>query len=479
MGTAARVIVVADMVAPGHYEGRSGGALLAQASALLALSLAPGCGQDSPARPNVLLVVVDTLRRDHLGCYGYERPTSPTIDALAERSVRFDNAYTTAPWTSPAIASILTSLYPSAHNVVRGGAILPEKLTTLTETLSAHGYATGGVTSNWQTRKGSGFDQGFELYSDSQVKGTKHVSSPDVTSEALTMLDQLMVGGHPFFLSVLYFDPHCAYMRHPEYGFAAPPAGRIRGGEDMLELRSMMATMSALEVQCLRDLYDEEIAFTDASFGRLLEGLDARGLAENTLILFMSDHGEEFLAHGWLGHTRNLYQDMVRVPLIVHDPRTDSRGRVEPTRVSLVSIAPTVLDLVGLDPLELGYSAPSLRPLLEGRSAGDAWPIYCEVDFIPVNAKHGNKRSRKRSILVGRHKLIRDDATDRFELYDVERDPLETEDLAASSPELVRELERALDRMSDRAARGAVATQQPVLSEKDIEVLRGLGYADR
>ncbi|MDH3285582.1 MAG: sulfatase, partial [Acidobacteriota bacterium] len=263
--------------------------LLPLSVAVLVAGWMAGCAT-RPASPprNALVIVVDTLRWDHVGCYGHERDTTPAVDSLAAEGVRFDAAYSTAPWTKPAVASMLTGLYPSAHGVKTLNDGLAEAHRTLPEILVDHGYRTGGVISHTLLTNGeeNRFGQGFELYLEREAKGHRHVSTNGVTEQAIRMLQEFAAGGQPFLIFVHYFDPHFNYVRHPEVGYAAPRAGRLDGTEHITEIVDMRASMTPEEIDFLRDLYDEEISFTDSGIGRLLRALRDEDLDDETVVVF-------------------------------------------------------------------------------------------------------------------------------------------------------------------------------------------------
>ena len=392
----------------------------------------------------------------------------------------FERAYTTAPWTKPAVASILTGRYPNSHGVTAIRSVLPDSVVTLAETLSEGGYRTASITSNGLLRAGSGFEQGFDLYDDEEALGHSHLSTPGVTERGIDFLEDTATSDEPFFLTALYFDPHYAYVPHPEFGFAAESAGRLDGSEPIGDLRSLQPALTAEEVGFLRDVYDEEIRYTDAGIGRLLDRLDELELARETLVLLTSDHGEEFMEHGWLGHTRNLYQGLVRVPLLIRPPGEPANvSRVE-RRVSTVSIAATVLDLAGIEPEE-GLGA-SLRPLWEGRAdeAEEGGTVFFEVDYQPLGDFDVEKRAQMRGLVTAGWKLIRDDTVERYELYDVENDPLEQSNRDGELPDLQRKWVEQL-RLWTRFARGDKQAERQLreVGTQEREMLRDLGYVDR
>jgi len=443
---------------------------------VLAAALAVACGGAAPR--NVLLIVVDTLRWDRLGAYGHFRDSSPAMDALAAEGVRFERAYATAPWTMPSVASMITGLYPSGHGVVTALAGMPESAVTLAEILNERGFQTGAVVSNrlLRSRRGHGFTQGYEIYRSSEARGHDHVSTQGVTRQAIAILEAFARSDAPFLLFVHYFDPHFNYREHSEVDFAPERVGSLDGRQDIQELRRMLKGLSQEEIDFLLDLYDEEVFFTDAGIGRLLDALRRLGRYDDTLVIVTSDHGEEFRDHGWLGHTRTLYQELVRVPLIVSAPGHRARPRVVEEPVSLVSITPTVLDLLGIDAPGLPFHEPSLASRIRGKSARASDFVLTEVGFLPPNAPSSVKRAFKKGIVGERFKLIRDEETHAIEVYDLESDPGETRNLAEERPEL---RDRLLGALEDRLRRAREAATEPDLrhlTKEEIETLRGLGY---
>ena len=444
------------------------------AALLVALGGLPlaGC---APSPPNLLLIVVDSLRADHLSCYGHERATSPALDALAEGGVRFTRAYATAPWTKPSVASIFTGLQPSAHGVQRVARPLSPRLPNLGEALARRGYATGGVVSHSLIGSRFGFARGFERFLESEAQGASHVSSEGVTQQAIGLLDELAADGRPFFLFVHYFDPHYTYRRHPQYGFAARGAGRLRGEEPIQVLRRLRESVSPVELRLVRDIYDEEIRFTDEGIGRLLGALGERDLTGRTWIFVTADHGEEFLERGHFGHTRTLYEELVRVPLIVSGPRAVASAVDTP--VSLVSLPATILALAGSAPAP-AFQGPSLLPLLLGEPAPTPPPPRFEVDFVPTLEENAQNRAHQRGIVSEGFKLIEDLETGTLSLFDLAADPGERDDLSQRRPALRARLRDALARAHERAAPPAQSGRNPTLPPAEIERLRELGYLE-
>jgi len=452
-------------------------------SVLLAVVLlaAAGCASEPP--PNLVFIVVDTLRADRLGCYGAERETTPAIDALAARAVRFHRAYATAPWTRPSIASMLTGLYPTSHGASTVDLMLPDSVATLAGMLQAEGWATAGVISHGVISRRAGFARGFDHWQQSEARGHEHISTAGVTGQALEQLDRLAGGAQPFFLFVHYFDPHYFWHRHDDADFAADSAGRLNGRQSIWQLRGMRQELTGEELAFIRDTYDEEVRHTDGGVGRLLERLGELGLESDTVVVFTADHGEEFMEHGWIGHTRSLYEELVRVPLIIRVP--GAAPAVVHRPVSLVSLVPTLLDLLCGPCLDEEYTfqGPSLAPLIGGEEANqgegdaDAEGIFFEVSFDQPEDWGAEKTAHKKGILLDGWKLIRDEAGGGLELYNLEQDPGETANLAQARPGV---RDRLLARLEARVQRlgTAVDAQRLELDERELEQLRGLGYLE-
>lgn len=312
--------------------------------------LASGCAVEAKTGPpNVILVCIDTLRADHLGCYGHTRATSPYLDALAARSTLFEDASAAACWTKPSVPSFLTGTYPNQHGVYEGSArgiegastdVLPEGATTLAEVFREHGYGTGAVVMNAQLKRGNGFEQGFEDYLDQAG------DARSIRWQALDWIDG-QSGEQPFFLYLHFLDAHWPYdvpEDHASLFASAVETARFRGG-DSRALRDAIndgeMPFDARDRAALEALYDGAIRHVDDELARLAQALARRGLDENTVICVISDHGEEFGEHEKIGHGHGLYENLLAVPWILHVPGREP-GRVA-TPVSLVDLFPTLL----------------------------------------------------------------------------------------------------------------------------------------
>ncbi len=427
-------------------------------------------------RPDVVLIVVDTLRADHLGCYGYWRNTSPQIDSLAEQSIRFERAYSTAPWTKPAVASMLTGLYPSRHGVDKMLHVLPQSATPLAELLRENGYQTAGVVSHSLLGEKFGFDQGFDRYDESQARGHHHVSTEEVARLATALIGELRADEKPYFLFVHLFDPHDTYRPHG-VGFAAKRAGRVAAGQPSPRLRKLEPPLDTQEVQLLRDVYDEEIRFTDRGIGEILKALGDDGRSERTLIVLTSDHGEEFMERGWLGHGTSMFDEVLRVPLLIRLPGAERAGSVEGDPVSTAGVMATVLDVAGLP--ASARSGLDVGSLLGPRPRPN--PVLGELSYAPRQWRELDESTEPwlRMLVDGEWKLISDRLSGQVALFDVVADPGETTDLASRMPDRAETLHAQMKMEDAVAAQRRLGRETTDLSAGQRESLRQLGYDSR
>jgi arylsulfatase A-like enzyme len=426
----------------------------------------PGCPSKppDPARPDIVLVVVDTLRADHLGAYGYRPPTSPQIDTLASRGVLFGSAWGAAPWTLPSVMSIVTGRTPSSHRVENDGLKLPADVPTLPQILRDRGYATGGFVSHVYVTSPYGFERGFERFEDFglsrpgyRLESRLEPPADRVTDAALHWLGQQ--AGKPVFLMVHYFDAHWPY-EPPEATRDLFPAG-YHGALDatwdsLSRFQDPSVPMPDDYRAFLLARYDGEIRFVDAQIGRLVEGIETSGRSGRAWIVVTADHGEEFKDHRSIGHGRQMYEEVLHVPLVMVPPRgastgapddgTDQRprgGRVADP-VSGIDLLPTLAEIAGAA-VPAGVEGRSLMPLLRGAAAGAGRPVFSET--VRLNAY-------RRAVREGDLKLIHIMDESRAELYDLAADPLERHDLAHERPADRARLTRALFARPDLVAGG-------------------------
>lgn len=410
---------------------------------------------DGEAPPNVLLIVLDTVRADAMTVYGAERDTTPNLNRLAAKGVIFDQARSTAPWTLPSHASMFTGRWPFEMSADVGRP-LDSTFPTLAERLSERGYATGGFVANLENcNSWYGLARGFQHYEDyyenavvspletlrcsrlGRAAATSKIgwaligmvakpesyryrkSAAMINRDALAWLSDQ--GERPYFLFLNYFDAHDPYV---------PPAGAERKFSD----KRIGEELSHEER--VRDAYDDCLAYLDEQVGRLLDELEARGRLENTLIVVTSDHGEAFGEHGLSGHGVSLYRPETHIPLFVVHPETAPAGRRIAHPVSLRDVPSTVLDLVGAGG-DSPFPGPSLASTWIDDPGGvdDPEPVLVEVDRADrVPPEAGDVPARlgpMRSVVArGRAYILNGDG--REELYDLEGDPEEANDLAGS-----------------------------------------------
>ena len=390
---------------------------------LLLLLGTPGTGCAPPrSRPGIVLILVDTLRADHLGAYGYSRPTSPSLDAVASRGVLFEQAIASAPWTLPSAMALLTGRLPSGHRVENDGMKLPAGIPTLAQVLKDAGYRTSAVVSHIYVSGLFGFDRGFDHFEDfGLTRDYRFEAGREPRAEAVTdrALEQIRVlKGRPFFLLVHYFDPHWDYDPPPPFKtrFTGPYQGTMTGSyQSFSRYIQPGAELAPEDRRHLVDLYDGEIAYTDSQVGRLLEGLREAGAGGGTVVVVTSDHGEEFKEHGSLGHGRNLYDEVVKVPLIVADLRVKGAARRVAEQVRSIDIFPTLCELAGAAvPPEV--QGRSLVPWLSGGREDSRGAVSETIRF---DAYRKSYREPGEKIVV----RLEDN---RREFYDLVSDPGET-----------------------------------------------------
>ena len=424
------------------------------------------CG--GPPTGSVILVVVDTLRADHLGLYGYDRPTSPTLDAWAAEGRVFEHAFAPAPWTLPSFASIYTGHWPLIH---QGGrtvrldtgdpdTLAPvEYLPALAEILQTEGVQTMAVVNNAYLAPSFGMARGFDVYDfDPGAGSNPHRSAANTIQRAFELVDA--AAGQPFFLVIHLFEPHLRYSAPPPFrgSFTAAVAGSnfTLPITDLQGLR--VEELWAEDQAFITAAYDEDIAYTDQQLGVLRDGLADRGLLEDSLVIFTADHGEELFEHGGFEHAHALWQELLHVPLIFWGAGVNP-GR-DTTPVSLVDIAPTVLDWLDLAS-PVSFDGLSLLPTVSASVQVPDRPLYAEG--VPRSTPHS-------AVMRWPHKLVVDHASGRLLRFDLAQDPHERHILAGNSRALVADFCRHQLRAQD-------SEQAPATPSQEVtERLRSLGY---
>ncbi len=448
-------------------------------------SCAPRPSAETEKPVNVLLVVVDTLRADRLGCQGNSSGLTPSIDRAAAGGVRFSRASAHSPWTLPSVASLLTSRHPSQH---RAGeklgpfrfSTLPEQIPTLPQRFGDAGYRTAAVINVDFLSSAFGMTRGFEAvdFAASESNSGTRIAAP-TTDAALQRLDELK--GAPFFLLVHYFDPHLEYDPPAEFRrrHARQPdragRGHLFGSKaEMTALRQGRIRLAPALLSRLEGLYDAEVAYTDREIGRLLDGLATLELDSSTLVVITADHGEEFGDHQGFEHGHTLYEELLHVPLVVRLPGRLPEGLVLDSSVRQIDLAPTVLELTGLSPVE-SFAGKSLVPLIEGREQGDR-PVFAEGNFWGADLYSWQSEGFKLILRPGEGK----EAAARAELYDRRQDPDEQTDLAGRSVErrdrMLADLQWVREQLdTGREHRAADAVD---LDAEQVRRLQALGYLE-
>ncbi len=425
---------------------------------------------DAPSsHSNILLISIDTLSPRMLGCYGYDRSTSPFIDKLAAEGGMFEAAYATSPWTLPSHASLLTGLYPRNHSLKSHRWKLPQGVVTLAGYLRSRGFVTAAVVNAHNVGQRYGLDRGFNQF-ELVPMNIKEIGPTAVEDRAHIWLDQVMK--KPFFLFLHFYDIHSDYVSLQEYEdmfvspfYDGPFDGTTR---QLLSYWKEEIPVDSTDRQHLIDLYVSGIRQIDDGIERIFQHLEQLGLDETTLIVITSDHGEEFFEHGSVLHGRTQYEEVMRVPLIIRGPGV-AAGRRIPGSVSLIDVMPSIVSYLGLPPLE-GVDGLDVSLLWSGEDSTSRSPVR----FIFGEADHNNEyEDMTRSVRFGRYKLILNRITGEYQLYDIEAGPRELEDMADAQPEVADFLLRQLTEfMKDERA----GVELPTLSRDKREELEALGY---
>lgn len=455
----------------------------------LALS---GCGSQ-PGPPHLVLIVVDTLRADHLGAWGYDRPTSPFLDSLADRGVRFSHAFAPSSWTKPSVGSLFTSLLPSEHGAVSFADNLSPQAPLLATRLREAGYRTIGISGNFvHVNETAGFARGFDVWRTlaQRLEGPEGAlltlgegehalylraqPAERVNEAVFTALPAPEDG--PVFLYVHYMEPHADYAP-PEpmrRAFARDPAAHAAGppatSDYVVDLAAGRRSIDDREHERLVDLYDAEVATVDRAIGSLVEGLVERGFRDAVLVV-VSDHGEEFGDHdGWF-HGVTLYGESLHVPMLFRDLRRPGPGTQHDRPVDLLDVPTTLLSLAGATP------APGMRGRDLLATGFPTRELVAELHPDPLFERKVRPRVQRLALLRWPWKVILRDGAAPL-VYDLARDPAEARsaDLhgAGPPPDLVAD---ARARQSD-LGRSAPSTPPTPLDAAARQRLRALGYAD-
>ncbi len=432
----------------------------------------PGCGgkgkvRDEDRPPNVIVLMVDALRADHLGCYGYDRDTSPFLDEFAARGVLFERAYAQSSHTKVSVASLMTGLNPPTHHVrtaslpdAAGGAVVSDvlsgELETLAERLQDAGYTTAGFVTNPHLEPGQGFDQGFDHYTYTIFK---HCLADRLNEQVLDWLEKNDAA--PYFLYVHYMDVHMPYRPPRPYRFLY---GRENSRMKPLELNGPPKSRVDLRrVGRTINLYDGQINYWDDRFQELIGAVSGPDGLENTVVVVVADHGDEFYEHGGFGHGYTVYDGVIRVPLVVVGAQGQPGNQRRDDPVRLIDLLPTLCNLAGASADETLLEGSDL--FATGRADSVGIEVYAE-------ALYGD---RPYSVRKDSGFLVFNETGQDWEFYDLELDPFQQVDLWTERRGELDGLRADLERL--RGGRGLI--RKPERAELDagtVEALKSLGY---
>ena len=466
----------------------------------------------------VIVFLGDTLRSDHLDAWGHDRKTAPTLTALAAEGVRFADAISPATWTKVAVPSLLSSVYPASHGIVGMADRLSSSATTMAEAFRGAGYATFATSSVSFTGKLSNVHQGVEVLHEraSINNGSLGHSS---AKTARTYVDRFLtwLDDHydvPFFAFIHVFDPHDPFEPYPPYDLMwASPTGKEEhearleqvgeslgddrrvgdgnrfGPERFPNREELEAAGVDPDVYAAHQLdwYDGSIRGMDAEIARLMEGLEQRGVAGDTLLAFVSDHGEEFLDHGWGWHGNTVYGEAINVPLMLRWPGVLPAGVVVDATVESLSLMTTLLELSGI-PVPETAQGQSLLPMVVSPNDPTAFgwverPAFSERKRIASRRERADYDVDQYSVVLDGWKLVRNvdppEGMPEFELYDHADDPLDHNDVTADHPDVVERLTAELVGRLRYVEARKLPTDEDVsegLSPAELRRLRSLGY---
>ena len=442
------------------------------------------CDTEPARRPDVVLLIVDTLRADHLGLYGYERPTSPALDRFAESAIVFDRVLAPSSWTLPSVASLMTGTYPTVHGLrAQEGSVstrLRDGLTTLPEAFSASGYRTVAVVGNpWLTTTGGGLTDGYDEFEKMDM------SSADVLHAfARTALEA--DDTRPTFLYLHYMDVHGPYNAlkgNEDLGPVPAAYERVLTADERGRILRYFKIRGAKRLDDYVEAYDQGIRRWDQSFGEFMDWLEQSGRLEHTVVLVTSDHGEEFLEHGAWNHGLTLFQEQLSVPFLVHVPGAPKR-RVSDRPISLIDVGPTLLTLAGVEPPTTMLGLDVLADEFDALR-----PVFSETDIalgkLEVVAPQRAMLRGMRKVLTRPKKQLGPESSAETEsiCFDLESDPGELRPMKSGASNegcdgtAFDEL-AAWEREMQKLAEQLGEAESYELSPEETRKLQALGYGE-
>jgi arylsulfatase len=468
----------------------------------------PFKGNYTTQLPNIVYIVVDTLRADALSCYGNKKTTTPAMDALASDGILFENAYASSSWTIPGTTTLLTSQNPLSLRMMHHSSVMPEEATLVGEALKEKGYMTAAIIGNVLVNEQIGFNQGFEYFDwdanffydsfvgvmlfNSTLRFLKKwytisyefipvldFSSPyfisyemnsyrdanDITSNAVKLIERFSLSS--FFLYLHYFDPHAPYFKHP--------TGNLLN----LEADFTKGRFTVLNKDEFSDLYLSEVEYSDKHIGYLIDNLKNKGIYDNTIIILTSDHGEQLLDHGHLGHTISLYNEELRVPLIIKGIENNRGVKFSPP-TSTIDILPTVFDMLKINHPE-SFQGKSLTPFIN-KTVDKTKDDYVSAILLPsyTNPKDPNfiyalMKDDYKYIISSRIDVKHPIKAGKEELYDLQTDKDEKNNIASENPEVIAKFRKVLSEHIKKIPKPGDIKEKP-LNTSQHKRLKALGY---
>ena len=411
---------------------------------------------------NVLFVLIDTLRADHLSAYGYDRETSPVIDQLADSGVRFAHNVSQSSWTKCSMASLWTGIYPSRTGVLRAPHVLSDDAKLPAEIFREAGFRTAGIWRNGWIAPNFGFGQGFEVYTQPKPSPRDRPKTQQAPNVTLPGSDTDIIRSTHAFLRAHGHERWFAYLHLMDVHQYVYSADEALFGTTYL------------------DIYDNSIRWVDGLIGHLVGELEDRGLREKTLIVIASDHGEAFGEHGSEGHARDIYGEVTETPVVLSFPFRLETGIVVDTRTANVDVWPTVLELVGLPGLDDPDGSSRLADVVAAANGATADPAQDGRFFAELDETWGRSARKPQPLVAvneGRWRLVYPSVRpNQAQLFDKHEDPAEQRDLATEHPEVVEQLVGVVEKHKAGRPPPWGETQSIELDEMELNQLRALGY---
>lgn len=461
-------------------------------------------------RPNIIIVLADALRPDHLSCYGYHKSSSPNLDNFAEECILFKSAFSASPSTVSSVPSILTGLYPSLHGTGVDGNVLTLRkgIPALPEVLKKEGYTTVGLNTNPLMAGEHGYNRGyvshfdlFPLKKKTRLFGATEYTPEGFPKEESTEFNQPYVcsrgvnkqvaewlkndGRQPFFMWIHYMDTHSPYLpREPYFSQYSNDKSKGQIVSFMKQLNQIYERLhrdsdliTREERALILDCYDSEIRYFDESFNNLLILLKSHNLLSNTVMIVTSDHGEEFWEHGRWGHYVRMYDINLHVPLLLKYPCLTSKGKRISKQVRNIDIFPTIIDILNIKP-EYYLSGISLLPFVDNENLAPEIPVLSEGGGV-IRLSTKAYIDRMYSLRTPRWKYIKNVTQNEKQLYQLQNDPLELRNVVHESyaQDTIRNLDLKIDGLLKSAAKSKEEISLPKLDSQIIERLKALGYA--